>query len=57
MDFGNFKFPQFFVRYTDDHGDSSEQCSKCAHYVNRTTCDIVKSPINPEGWCALFRRD
>jgi hypothetical protein len=45
------------VEYTDDHGDSSEQCSKCSHYVNQTTCDIVSGSINPEGWCKEFERE
>lgn len=53
----SFKFPKFFVQYTDDHGNSSEQCSKCAYYMNRTTCSKVQGEINPSGWCQLFRRD
>ena len=44
------------VGYTDDHGSSNEQCSKCAHYVDRTTCDIVIGKINPGGWCRKYRR-
>ncbi len=44
------------VEYSDDHGSSDEQCSRCAHYVNPTTCRIVAGRINPEGWCNQFER-
>lgn len=42
------------VKYTDNHGKSSEQCSKCRHYVNPTTCEIVAGRINPNGWCKKY---
>lgn len=45
------------VEYTDDHGTSSEQCAKCKHYVNATTCAVVAGKINPAGWCDQFSRD
>ena len=45
------------VNYTDDHGKSSEQCSKCEYYVNSHTCSRVMGSINPSGWCKLFKRD
>lgn len=44
------------VEYTDDHGDSPEQCSKCHYYINQETCRIVRGRINPEGWCNRFKR-
>ena len=54
---GHLKFPKFAVRYTDDHGDSSEQCSKCTHYVGRNLCDIVQGLVKPGGWCNKFERE
>lgn len=48
------QFSKTTVRYTDDHGASPEQCSKCVHYVNPTTCEIVVGRIRPEGWCNKF---
>ena len=44
------------THYTDDHGNSSEQCSKCKHYVNSITCAIVMGRIDPDGWCDQFER-
>ena len=52
----DLKYPKFAVRYTDDHGDSNEQCSKCEYYVKRT-CEIVMGTISPNGWCNKFKRD
>ena len=49
--------PKAEVAYTDDHGTSDEQCSKCEHYCNPTTCDIVAGIIRPTGWCKRFKRD
>lgn len=49
------KLPKFFVRYTDDHGDSNEQCSKCRFY-GRRSCEKVAGDISPSGWCQLFQR-
>ena len=45
------------VEYTDDHGASSEQCSKCQYYVAPTVCEIVVGKINPGGWCNKFERE
>jgi hypothetical protein len=42
------------TEYTDDHGTSPEQCSKCTYYANPTTCEIVVGRIRPEGWCNKF---
>jgi hypothetical protein len=44
------------VAYTDDHGTSSEQCSKCEYYQSATVCKIVIGKINPGGWCKKFKR-
>jgi hypothetical protein len=44
------------VHYTDDHGTSSEQCSKCRHYDAPARCDIVEGKIKPGGWCNRFKR-
>lgn len=45
------------VKYTDDHGTSSEQCSKCSYYAAPTVCRIVIGRIKPGGWCNKFERD
>ena len=50
------QFTKDEVKYTDDHGMSSEQCSKCEHYRNPNQCAIVKGFIRPEGWCNQFKR-
>lgn len=42
------------VDYTDNHGNSPEQCSKCKHFVNSVTCSIVRGLIRPGGWCNKF---
>src|ERR1700758_5332655 len=52
---GTAKFTKAEVHYTDSHGRSSEQCSKCKHYENRA-CEIVAGTINPEGWCNKFAK-
>lgn len=48
------------VNYTDNHGTSNEQCSKCKHYlkvnVNIGACVVVSGQINPNGWCKMFAR-
>ena len=51
------KFSKREVAYTDDHGASDEQCSKCTHYVDRVTCAIVVGMIRPGGWCKKFKRE
>jgi hypothetical protein len=48
------KYSKASVRYTDDHGDSPEQCSKCAHYLPPSECKIVDGRIRPKGWCNQF---
>jgi hypothetical protein len=48
------KLSKTVVEYVADHGDSDEQCAKCDHYVNPTTCKIVAGRINPDGWCNRF---
>lgn len=44
------------VRYTDDHGTSNEQCSKCKYYQSATVCKIVIGKINPGGWCNKYKK-
>jgi len=48
------------VHYIDDHGASSEQCSKCIHYKpygpRQAFCKIVEGLIKPGGWCNRFKR-
>ena len=51
------KFSKDAVEYTDDHGSSNEQCSKCEYWVNSTTCKIVRGMIRNTGWCNRFERD
>jgi hypothetical protein len=48
------KYSKKSVRYTDDHGDSPEQCSKCAHYLPPSECKIVEGKIRSKGWCNQF---
>lgn len=48
------KLSKASVDYTGSHGDSPEQCSKCAYYLSPTTCAIVAGRISPEGWCKRF---
>lgn len=50
------RFEKSQVDYTDDHGTSDEQCSKCQHILTKSTCEIVKGIINPDGWCRKFNR-
>jgi hypothetical protein len=45
------------VKYTDDHGDSPEQCSKCAWWLGDKTCQVVVGKIKPEGWCMKYVSD
>ena len=47
-------FSKHEVAYTDDHGSSPEQCSKCFYFIRSGRCWIVRGPINPEGWCKKF---
>jgi hypothetical protein len=54
------KFPKFAVRYTDDHGNSNEWCSKCDNWLGRRTCKVVQSGssgISPNGWCNKYERE
>lgn len=49
------KYTKSDVRYTDDHGKSSEQCSKCRFFLTLTRmCQVVKGPIDPAGWCMKY---
>jgi len=44
------------VDYTD-HGTYKEHCSKCAHYVDGGTCEVVEGDVAAGGWCKRFKRD
>lgn len=44
------------VHYVDDHGDSTEQCSKCVHFHMPDKCDVVIGHVVPGGWCDEFKR-
>ena len=48
------KYAKREVAYTDDHGDSDEQCSKCTYFRSPVTCEIVAGQIKGEGWCQKF---
>ena len=50
------RFTKNEVKYTDDHGTSSEQCSKCKHWLDSNQCAIVNGFIRPGGWCNQFKR-
>ena len=39
------QFSKRDVGYTDDHGDSPEQCSKCEHFGEPSSCEIVAGEI------------
>lgn len=42
------------VSYTDDHGASPEQCSKCFYFIRSGRCWVVHGQISPNGWCKKF---
>jgi hypothetical protein len=44
------------VRYTDDHGSSNEQCSKCKYFEHPRSCEIVIGAIKPGGWCNKYKK-
>ena len=48
------QFSKRDVGYTDDHGDSTEQCSKCEHFGEPSSCEIVAGEISPQGWCRKY---
>ena len=49
------KFFKAVVAYTHQ-GTPKEHCSICAHYINATTCGIVRGRISPGGWCKKFHK-
>ena len=50
------------VSYTDDaleapRMDRDDECSNCIHFCARdrnSDCELVQSPINPQGWCDWY---
>ena len=49
------KFFKEVVAYTHQ-GTKEEHCSICVHYVDPTTCGIVRGRISPGGWCKKFHK-
>ena len=47
------------VKYENESKQPRETCSRCQHFIDEdpARCDIVVSPIEPEGWCEKFRVD
>ena len=48
------RYAQKSVKYTDDHGDSNEQCSKCRFFRPSRHCAVVIGDIDPQGWCMKY---
>jgi hypothetical protein len=48
------KVPKQSVSYreTPNGGNS---CSTCGNFVAPSACSLVEGPINPDGWCGLFK--
>jgi hypothetical protein len=48
------KVPKQSVSYreTPNNGNS---CSVCGNFVAPSSCLLVEGPINPDGWCGLFK--
>ena len=48
------KMPKQSVSYreTPNGGNS---CSICGNFVAPSSCLLVEGPINPDGWCGLFK--
>jgi hypothetical protein len=48
--------------YTGQTTDSDKYCSNCLHWVPSTgngpcgTCELVKGPINPNGYCDQYMK-
>ena len=34
------------------HG--GQQCSKCRHFIQPGSCNLVDGTISPHGWCKFF---
>ena len=47
------KLAHELVQYQETPKDGA-MCSKCAQFVPPNACNIVASPINPNGWCVAF---
>jgi hypothetical protein len=47
------KLAHDLVQYQEMPKDGA-MCSKCAQFVAPNACNIVASPINPNGWCVAY---
>jgi len=53
MKLADDKLAHELVQYQETPKDGAA-CSKCAQFVAPNACNIVASPINPNGWCVAF---
>ncbi len=35
--------------------NGGNRCSTCANFIEPSSCKLVEGPINPDGWCGLFK--
>ena len=38
-----------------DRPKGQEHCANCSFFQAPSSCSNVQGPINPSGWCSLFR--
>ena len=48
------KVPKQSVSYRETP-NGADRCSVCANFIEPASCKLVEGPINPEGWCGLFK--
>ncbi len=49
------KVPKKSVSYRDTP-NGGNSCSVCGNFVAPSSCLLVEGPINPDGWCGLFKQ-
>lgn len=37
------------------HPNNGQHCGQCVHYRFPLSCELVKGPISPSGWCRFFQ--
>ena len=48
------KVPKQSVSYRETP-NGGKSCSICGNFVAPSACVLVEGPINPDGWCGLFK--
>ncbi|HWJ20655.1 MAG TPA: hypothetical protein VNR65_18205 [Geobacterales bacterium] len=48
------KVPKQSVSYRETP-NGGNACSSCGNFVAPSGCTLVEGPINPDGWCGLFK--